>query len=330
MTRYVILRPVEPPRICFLWEVILWRAFGAYPTGYWDDKGKDIREFPEDYELFDPPLPDDTGELTYLAESQTELAGLPPDPSLVSVMEDRESFELDHYDKLIAMLQNSENDMAAEINELRTKRAEAETFWRDYTAWRKQHDAYVDQFQAELLLALRRGDIIAQGRRLPRRDRERTERLFERLGSYTGDIIPEAIPKDLWVSTRVDWRECSLTSPDVAYVWISVLVEDMLRLFPPSELIPPDKVAQIGECYAITERAFAHAPKTGATSRGRPSLPWEDFYVEVARLFRDGEMPAKKEAAIALFQAWFEKELGLTASRSAIGQKLKPFFDHLK
>ncbi len=107
-------------------------------------------------------------------------------------------------------------------------------------------------------------------------------------------------------------------------------MEDMLRIFPPSDLIPPENVIQTGETYAIAEHAFASSPKASTGSRGRPPLPWQDFYVEVARMFRDGEMPEKKEAAIQHFQTWFETEQGLKASRSAIGQKLKPFYDSLK
>ena len=321
---------MAPPRICYLWEVIQWRAFGAYPTGYWDHKGNDWREKPEDPELFNPPIPDDPGDMTYLSEAQTAFAGLPPDPSFTALIDDTETFSIDHYDKMIAMFDDKQDDFENEILELRERRAEAESFWKRYTEWQADHAAYIDQFQAELLLALRRGDLIAYGRKLPRTDRERTERLFERLGCFTENLEPEPIPQDCWVSSWVDWRECSLTTPCMAFVWISVTVEDMLSIFPPSDLIPPDKVVQAGESYAIAEHAFASSPKTGAGARGRPPLPWQDFYVEVARLFRDGAMPEKKEAAIQHFQTWFETERGLKASRSAIGQKLKPFYDRLK
>lgn len=330
MTKFVILRPVEPPRICYLWEAIQWRAFGAYPTAHWDYKGNDWREKPEDPELFNPPIPDDPGDMTYLSEEQTAFAGLPPDPSFEALMNDTETSSVDHYDRMIAMFEEKKSDFDEEIIELKTRRAEAESFLRRYADWKADHAAYVDQFHAELLLALRRGDLVATGRKLPRTDRARTEKLFERLGCFTEDLEPESIPQDCWVSSWVDWRECSLTSPNVAYVWISVTMEDMLRIFPPSDLIPPEKVIQTGETYAIAERAFASSPKPSTGSRGRPPLPWQGFYVEVARMFRDGEMPEKKEAAIQHFQTWFEIEQGLKASRSAIGQKLKPFYDKLK
>jgi hypothetical protein len=35
----------------------------------------------------------------------------------------------------------------------------------------------------------------------------------------------------------------------------------------------------------------------------------------------------KKEAAIEHFRSWFEREFGIKASRSVIGEKLKPYYD---
>ncbi len=231
MTRYIVLRPVEPPRVCFLREVILWRAFGIYPTGYWDDKGWDIREKPEDPEYFAAPVPDDTGDETYLSERQTDFANLPPDPSMQAVLADETHFELDHYDKMISILTNSQDNLSVEIAGLLDDRARAREYRARYGEWRQLHDAYVDQFQLELVLALRKGSIQAFGRRLPRVDRARTLRLFERLGTDPRDIEPTLIPQGLWVSNHVDWEECSLTSKSDAYVWVHVLVEDMIKLF---------------------------------------------------------------------------------------------------
>jgi hypothetical protein len=329
MTRYVVLRPVEPPRICFLREAILWRAFGIYPTGYWDDKGREIREKPEAPEYFTAPMPDDTGDQTYLSERQTNFAGLPPDPSMQAILAEEMHFELDHYDKMISLLTNSQDDLSMEIAALLDDRARASEYWARYSEWRQLHDAYVDQFQLELLLALRKGLIQAFGRRLPRVDRERTLRLFERLGTHTGDIEPTAISQALWVSNHVDWDECSLSSKADSYVWVHVLVEDTIKLFPPVSMLPTEKLLPLGDCYAIADALVSSLPKGHSGTRGRPSLPWEGFYVEVARMYRDGQMPQKKEAAIQHFQTWFEKELGIEASRSAVGQKLKPFFDKL-
>jgi hypothetical protein len=46
-------------------------------------------------------------------------------------------------------------------------------------------------------------------------------------------------------------------------------------------------------------------------------------------MFRDGEVPDKKEAAIAALQEWFLKQHHISASRAAVGQHLKPYYDRL-
>lgn len=323
--KYVILRPVEPPRICFLKEALNWCAFGSYPTGYWDIYGNDSRENPEEPELFYPPIPDHDEGYTYLSEEQTKMAGLPPDPTYVNLMNDCRPFyryELDEINERIA-------DGQRLTPEQSVKHDAAKKFRADYDEWLQLHDAYIDQFRTELLLALRKGQLTAHGRKLPHTDRDKARELFDKQESYTESIEPEVIPPEFWVSNFVDWDECSITSPRRAFVWISIEVSKLLERFPPNELIPAEKLSKVGECYAIAERAFAERKKSTANTRGRPALPWDRFYVEVARLYKDNEMPEKKEAAIQHFQTWFEQELGLQASRSAIGQKLKPFFDRL-
>jgi len=327
--KYVILRAVEPPNICYLWEAVNWRAFGSFPSAHWIGLEKDYREHCEDPDVFSPPIPDDPGDTTYLSEAQTAFANLPPDPSFVSLMNGGEDLSLDHYDRMVQLVQGSENSSPEDVAEEIGKREEAAQFWSEYGEWQTLYDGYIDQFETEMLLALRKGTITAHGRKLPSINRDDCEQNFEELGFYTEDIEPEPIAKEAWVSTHVNWRESSLTSAKYAFVWISVSVDDLLKLFPPTDLISSGHVLPIGDTYAIEERTLSKRPLTGQSRRGRPSLPWEGFYVELARLYRDGKMPAKKEAAIQHFQTWFEQEVGQKASRSAIGQKLKPFFDRL-
>jgi hypothetical protein len=38
-------------------------------------------------------------------------------------------------------------------------------------------------------------------------------------------------------------------------------------------------------------------------------------------------LPDKKEAAIEHFRDWFRREHGIPASRSVVGEKLKPYYD---
>jgi hypothetical protein len=102
----------------------------------------------------------------------------------------------------------------------------------------------------------------------------------------------------------------------------------MVKAFPPSVLIAADKVNAIGGTFAVVSSAL-NSETVRQSRRGRPSLPWNDMHVEVARLFRDCEMPTKKEAAIAYIQQWFSSTHGIKPSRASIGERLKPYFDRL-
>lgn len=337
MTKYVILKPIEPPRVCFLWEAIQWRAFGTFPIGYWNSNAEDFRENPENGDYFSPSIPDDNRDLTYLSEMQTSMAGLEPDPSRLALENDKHYSDLTEYDRMIEMLSKTKEDgpedrkeIADYIANYRQERTEAVEFSATYKEWRQSHDAYIDQFQNELLIALRRGDLVAHGRKMPHRQQNRCMKTFGAKGFWTADIATTPISPECWVSKYVNWLEGSLKTPTDYFVWITITVEDMLKIFPPSKLVPKNVLLTIGDSYAIAENAVTIDKPPEISRRGRPPLPWQDFYVEVARHYRDGTMPDKKEAAIQMFLDWFKSSKRLEPSRSAVGEKLKPFFDALK
>lgn len=337
MTNYVILKPIEPPNACFLWEAIQWRAFASFPIAYWNSDGKDYREDPEDGDYFNPPILEDNRDQTFLSEKQTVMAGLSPDPSYVAMVNDQHFSDLSHYDCMIGMTSKFKNADPTDIKEhqdqaeiYRQERAGAVEYFSKYKEWRQSHDAYIDQFQNELLIALRRGDLVANGRKLPHRQKARCMKIFETKEFWTVDIEPTPISPDCWISKYVNWLEGSLKTPTDYFVWITIKTEDLLKIFPPSKLVPKNILMSMGDSYAIAENAVTIEKPHDNSRRGRPPLPWQDFYVEVARQYRDGTMPDKKEAAIQTFLDWFKTSKRLEPSRSVVGEKLKPFFDALK
>jgi hypothetical protein len=64
------LQPVDLPKRCFLFEVLLWVAFQRLPVASYTQDGKEIRETDEvgDYEIdvTDSVLSDELEELAYL------------------------------------------------------------------------------------------------------------------------------------------------------------------------------------------------------------------------------------------------------------------------
>jgi hypothetical protein len=135
------------------------------------------------------------------------------------------------------------------------------------------------------------------------------------------------IERTEWASSKTDWNKSVLYGPEFSYFWVNVDVDQMLAAFPIPNPLHTGSAKRLGDNYITDEQVFdGDTPKA---SRGRPPLPWEPFHVEVALLYKNNELPQKKEAAIAHFQDWFRENFGVSASRSAIGQKLTPYYDKL-
>jgi hypothetical protein len=98
----------------------------------------------------------------------------------------------------------------------------------------------------------------------------------------------------------------------------------MLSVYPIPELPAIGSVRKLCDVYLLDGQNLDNAPPLAR--RGRPPFPWEGFHVEVASLIQQNALPEKKEAAIAHFEGWFRDKLGISVSRSAIGQKLKPYY----
>jgi hypothetical protein len=101
------------------------------------------------------------------------------------------------------------------------------------------------------------------------------------------------------------------------------VTEQVFKVFP-GESQPVNGVERIGDSFILNDRSNIVRK---VSARGRPPYPWDVFHLEVAGLLRQEELPAKKEAAIEHFQAWFERRLGIRPSRAAVGEKLKPYYD---
>lgn len=101
-------------------------------------------------------------------------------------------------------------------------------------------------------------------------------------------------------------------------------VELMLAIYPLPDLPTVGTVRKLCDAYILESRDAGDV--TREPRRGRPSLPWDLFHVEVAARAKDGTLPEKKEAAISEFTDWFRDRHGVAVSRSSVGQKLTPYY----
>jgi hypothetical protein len=321
---YVILRKIDPPEKCYLSEVLLWRAFGRFPEILFDLDAKDWRFSSEALENYGAPIPDGP-ELT---AEECRFADLPNDPRMIALTEEGGYSDLDFYDKMLSLPVNDEGISKANVKELKSKRASAVKYYSELEKWIEKYRDYVDQFQAEICLKLRRGELHANGNKLPNPDPALTDKILEKSNKWLTELDIVEISKEHWITETINWEDSAIYGRSESFVWIHVRTEDMLKAFPPTDLLKADDILPIGSHYAVTSSAFPNVQKKYG-QRGRPALPWQDFHIEVARMFRDGQMPIKKEAAIAHIQNWFIQTFGKDVSRAAVGERLKPYFDKL-
>jgi hypothetical protein len=318
---YTILRRIEPPEKCYLSEVLLWRAFGRFPEIQYNHSGKEWRLDSETLDGYHAPIPDGS-ELT---AEECQHANLPDDPRMIALLEHGGYSDVEYYDYLLETCVDIDQ---AKIEEIKLDRNAALLHKSELEIWTAKYDEYVDQFQAEICLKLRRGELRAMGTKLPNADPELTDKILEESNRWLRDLDVREIDKEQWYSQSIAWESSAIFGHLESTIWIHVKTEDMLKAFPPPDLLKAEQILPIGQSFALASSA-TNRVQYEHSQRGRPSLPWQDFHIEVARMFRDGQMPNKKEAAIVHIQNWFLKTLGKEPSRAAVGEKLKPYFDQL-
>ena len=291
------------------------------PVEYYTSDGP-YRDSYESYDDIAAPFPSDA----FLTDAECAYAGLPPDP-YAKAMEDGTPTDEAIYLRLLDLSrgnpQFSEDDILGFERDLELAKIHDESA----QVWDVQFDQYIDEFKTEICLDLRRGKLHAFGRKLPNPDPETS---LQELGDKelwldALEVVP--VPPQAWVSQQINWDVGAVYGPQASYIWILLSVDELLERYPPESFIKPGSAYAIGGSVAVA--GYQPTSMGKASRRGRPSLPWDDFHVEVARLYAIGEMPLKKEAAIALLREWFRERKQKDVSRSAIGAKLKPYFDKI-
>ncbi len=319
MKKIVMLRPAQPVEQCYLFEVLYWRAFGRLPEEEWIFNepwrtSDEVRDSP------DAPTPGGS-ELT---DDECEFAGIPPDPQMQSLIDGIGYLEPDKYQSFLDMLRDDDPRDFERENVLIKEMESAKRFSQEVEEWLPHFNEYIDQFKSEIALDLRRGRLTALATELPKTTYEASEEDLEKQGIWLDDLPVAAVPATAWISDAIKWEVSAIYGRTRAFIWINLNMSEVLELYPPVTFINESKAYPIGSSVALIGSNMAYK---STSKRGRPALPWDLFHIEVARLYAMQQMPAKKEAAIALLQEWFARQFNKEVSRSAIGAKLKPYFD---
>jgi hypothetical protein len=180
----------------------------------------------------------------------------------------------------------------------------------------------------ELFLRLRRGEIQAQGKLLPAG--VEIIDFVENQNSYGpnefADLVDVVIPHGFWTISGIDWLSNAVTANGKCYCDVSMSVEALMSHFP-GERTPVDVAEFVGNCLLVKEPSVDNVRQLPRRTPGRPAaFAWEAFHVEVADLIKNGRMPQKKEAAIQHMVNWFESTQKQKPSRSAVSEKLTPYY----
>lgn len=324
MPKYSLFRPANTSTDCYLLEALYWRAFGRLPEEYWADEDP-WRFSPEIRDTNEAPVPGGP-ELT---EDECRYAGIPIDPRTVALLDDTETLEPNYYKDLLNKAQSSNPRDLEKEKHLKKAVEDSTNFHEAFARWVPLFDEYIDQFKIEICGDLRRGLLTAHATELPAPTNKKSLSIMLDQNQMLEDLDVVKIPQECWISSHIDWGASSIYGRERSFIWIHLAVDKILERYPPGVLVDTAKAFPIGSSVAIVDTPTREIAAAN-TRRGRPSYPWGKFHVEVAKLYKDGDMPEKKEAAIAVLQDRFLPHAGKRVSRAAIGQKLKPYFDVLK
>lgn len=281
-------------------------------------------EYQEDYEA---RIPNGIGDP--LSSDICARVGLPPNPEWESIINNEDWLSsVEMIDRLL------EYDIPnIEKKKLRLERKKAVLFEATQSAWEETYNNFMEIPKAKLFLALREGKLTARGRHAAKvaklasaEDWKDDNKLIHDEDYYKKDHV--FIPSNCWRSEHIDWDASLAHTTNGLYVHILVDMKQLVALFPELEM-QPATVLKIGDRYFLDNNLETHS-KPIVSTRGRPSYPWDEFHVEVAKRLQTGQIPAKLEAWVADMQDWCEINWKKRVSRSMIHPKLSMYFDHFK
>jgi hypothetical protein len=310
-----ILAPQEVAEICFLSEAVMWAAFNRFPLASTTTDGWDGRREFEWMEGLDPKLDEDIPD-----DAESAFAGLPSRPTYEERLPWNQHRPPEHIRRSLAAelhdeyRENFQHELEASIE-----------FHAAMSVWDEEMKGLLDIHQSRLFMALREGKLEAEGIKLPEKTCEASLVVLDQT-KWEGWNKRQwvGIPPDFWRSDRINWRKSWAEGREAAYALIQVKTEALFDRFPPPQ--PSGSAAlRVGHNWMLpATEDDAHLPRK---SRGRPSLDWDSFHVEVAARIRASPLPEKQEAFIAEMQEWCSKEWRQQVARSTLLQKIKPYYD---
>jgi hypothetical protein len=316
----LVLTPYWIAEECFLQEAIIWAGFYRYPKSEIIPDRVDIRFDQDAQEEFEPHTPDWHG---YIESDEAVRVGLPPNPEWESLFNDEDTYLSDPatIERLLELdLEEAEKEKLRQELVKSKKRAEIQA------GWNKKYEAYMELIESKFFVALREGKIKAVGRKLPHHDLETATGILdgkEKRWSWF-DMEHEDIPANFWRLDRIEWNQSSAENGESHYFHIYVKTDELMDAFPAPDGEDARSVSLVAGQYILDDSQAIKIKKT--SKRGRPSLDWDTFFLELAGRIKNDDLPEKQEAFIAEMQDWCLEHWGQKVGRSTLLQKISPFY----
>ena len=318
----LVLTPYWIAEECFLQEALIWAGFYRYPKSEIvpDMAEKEMRFDPDMQEEYEPNVPD----WGYIESEEAVRVGLPPNPAWEALFDGEETYMLSEPDTIKKLLELNLEEVEKE--KLRKELIKSEAQAKIQAEWDKKYEAYIELVESKFFVALREGKIKAFGRKLPHYDLDTAIGILdggERPWTWF-DMEHEDIPADFWRLDGIDWNQSNAQNGKSHYCHIYVNTDELMDVFPAPDGEEAQSVKVIAGQYILDNRQAEKIKK--ASKRGRPSLKWDSFYLELAGRIKNDELPEKQEAFIAEMQDWCLEHWGQKVGRSTLLQKISPFY----
>jgi len=307
-----------------LYEALLWIVFHRIPIISLSENNIDCRI---DNEIIDG-IEIDQFHIDEVTQEEYKNAGLPINPYIEAKLKCGYCVDPKQFDDAIA---DTTNDTKKYFLD---KKKAAEHFFRMKQRWDRLYANFIERQKIKLYSCFCDGTIEPVGKLLPvntikeyHNPYDSNEYDFEHhFDDNMYHITWTQIPRDFWLLNKIYWRDSMADGTCGAYCLIVIDTEQLFEAFPPPNDGPILQVSQIGSNYIFTNdqgQAVSPPPST----RGRPSLPWDEFHVEMARRLQAGELPDKQEAAIEDMREWCHQRWQKNVGRSTLLLKIKPYYD---
>jgi len=303
-----------------LQEALIWAGFYRYPKSEIIPDRVDVRFDNDVQEEFEPRTPDWHG---YIESEEAVRVGLPPNPEWEALFDDEETYMLSTPETLNQLLELNLDE--AEKQKLRLELVKSKKQAEIQAEWDKKFEVYIELIESKFFVALREGKIKAFGRKLPHHDLDKAYELLDEKGSWSWfDMEHEEIPADFWRLDGIIWNQSSAQNGHNHYCHIYVNTDELMTVFPAPDGEEAQSVKIIAGQYILDGSQAEKIKKTN--KRGRPSLDWGTFYLELAGRIKNDNLPEKQEAFIAEMQDWCLEHWGQKVGRSTLLQKISPFY----